>query len=308
MDSNIYDIDEGIAEELSGAMAGDQIVLPFPALYVWWINGDQKLKPRSADPTLADIVPWTGGWASTTPEDFESVCSEIYGDLLPGWEQTVLINTNGENFGAYVTRYLSIAIIGQRERWEKVERDNADSRQRSHTQILGYAGFRDKEKGFLPFGPMVMSAKGLSGKALKDALQEWNRQTAKLRKESAKNLPAWLFYATLGTFGNEPNLRMVGKGSNQSPITPCQIYIAKELDADKLAKVFVGREIALLMSEYRKQAAEWLNAWKTQDADVGAPEIPDAFPQPAAGAPQPPADNSKAKRGKAATQPAADPY
>jgi hypothetical protein len=66
----------------------------------------------------------------------------------------------------------------------------------------------------------------------------------------------------LGTFGKERQSLNVGKPGAQSPITPITAYVHERYSEELLASLFVGNEVASIMSDLQDQAHDWLNAWK----------------------------------------------
>jgi hypothetical protein len=90
-------------------------------------------------------------------------------------------------------------------------------------------------------------------------------------------VPAWCFYLALGTFGKERQAMNVGKPGAQSPITPISAFIHDRFNEDLMASLFVGSEVANVMSELQDQARDWLNAWKQGEPVAVDEEIEPVF-------------------------------
>lgn len=261
----------------------DRITLPFAAPFLWWMNGDNHYKPTKERPQ-ADAR-YFGGWSSNQ-DGFDIALADIGRDTAPaGFSLVELVGDEGD-YSAYITRAVSVVPIGKRSRWIK----NDEGKSRSHVQYLCYmAGIETEEnrKLYVPFAPVVLSAKGWSAAALETAFQTWGSKTAKARNEFASKAPAWFFYAPIGTFGKEPNVKQVG-GKQKSPITPCSVYVPDDVTADVLQTVFVGDVIAGAMVEYRRLASDWLTAWQQPAAGEDAPESAQPAGRNRQSAPPPP--------------------
>jgi hypothetical protein len=257
MDNNFFDIPAEDVAEVKMALEGEAIRLPFTAPVLWWMNGNAKLKRDGNSP-------YFGGWASNADE-FTAAADE-FGGIPPIFSPFTLTSDKNTDFDVYCTRTVGFAVIAKRSRWVV---DEQSQHGRGHSQYLGIMSYRD-ENQFKSWGPVVLSAKGMSAKYLGDALTNFERATAKARREHANNLPAWFFYAALGTFGQAPVVQMVGKGNNQSPITPCNAYAPEGITAENLKAWYVGKELASQMAEYRRQAKEWLESWR-ENKSQGVP-------------------------------------
>jgi hypothetical protein len=155
------------------------------------------------------------------------------------------------------------APIATRHRWNE---------NRSHTQILAYMATKNG-KEYSPWGPVVLSAKGYQARNIRQAFADWERATTPTRRDHAPGIPAWCFFAVIGTFGEERKTVMVGKGQ-QSPITPIGAWIPEIMSKTHLEKTFVGKDVAERMVELKKQASEWLAEWKKPVADTADPGEP----------------------------------
>lgn len=267
-----FDLAPELAGQLDGSISGDAIRLPFDAPFIFWTNGNRQLRPAGG-------VPYFGGWA-TSSEDADAM---LAGRELPlGFQRLTLANAAGKDYDAYCSRIVYAAKIGHREQWKETD----SGKKQSHLQVLVYLSEYDQQsKKFLPWGPAVLTGKGFSGQAIKTALSDWERKTMAGRKTHANNLSANLFYAPLGTFGQEPQFRMVGSGS-QSPITPCEAKISQEVTRDYLRAYYVGKAIAEEMASLKSQAESWLNAWKERAKAGNAPHDDGFY-----GAPPPPPED-----------------
>jgi hypothetical protein len=258
MDNNFFDLPAEDVAEVKSALEGEAIRLPFTAPVLWWMNGNAKLKRDGSSP-------YFGGWASNSDE-FTAAADE-FGGVPPIFSPFTLTSDKNTDFDVFCTRAIGFAVIAKRSRWII---DEQSQHGRGHSQYLGIMSFMDEQKKFVPWGPVVLSAKGMSAKYLGDALTKFERATSKARRESANNLPAWFFYAILGTFGAAPVVQMVGKGSSQSPITPCDVMTPEEIKVDHLRAAYVGKDQASRMAELRRQSKEWLEAWR-ENKSQGVP-------------------------------------
>lgn len=251
------------ADELQGSMA-DGIELPFPVCYFYVKNGNPQAKNEGG-------VAYFGGWA-TDYNDAENVLDAIPNVLEP----REFVNRDGDSFTVYTIRDLFVAPIAKRECWKdqngNIVIGKSDKKVRSHLQILSLVGLRDNKK-FINLGTHVLSAKGWQGKYVKDALSEWAKATAQVRRESFGNADPKYFWAQLGTFSSEPNFEKVGSGST-SNITPIQVFVPSDLNEENLYKRYVGEDNIKVMVEHYRLAKEWLAEWKDNRKE---PQPPDNF-------------------------------
>lgn len=263
---NDFELPQEFIDRMSNAMSAGEMKLPFTAPIISWRNGNANLKELGG-------VRYFGGWESDALE-FENAVEERGGVIPAGFARASMVNDEGREYDAYLCRAFGVAIMGYRERW----RPGKNGVMRSHTHILAYLAYRDN-KVYVPWGPVVLSGKGYAGGEIKTALGDWNRGTAEARKKFAKNIPAWFFYAWVGTFGEKAKTRMAGKPGAQHPISPCQVFIPEKIDGDMLKLWYAGRTVAEEMNSLKDRAADWLEAWKKDDqpaapdgADYAAPE------------------------------------
>jgi len=256
MFTNIPDDVRNAAANIQSQQQEEGVRLPFPVSYFRWMNGDTKQK-RAGDAT------YFGGWA-VTAEMLETQVALTGQGLLPGFEKTTLIGES--EYDAYISRLIAVATICKRKRWVGST---------SHVQILAYAAEYSKaDQSFKPWGQVVLTAKGYSSLYIERCLDNWSSATAAARRTHANNLPAWAFYAFLGTFGNEIIVEQVGK-SVKRPITPCQVYLPKDLstiDLDYLTKRYVSNEILLIMNDLAQSAEAWRLAWQDSNANANQSE------------------------------------
>lgn len=255
----------------------EAIRLPFPIVYAWWSNGSaREIKAKDAR--------YFGGWSIDAPKLDEHLASTGLPDLT-GFTPADMVSRDGKAFTSYISRALYVVPIASRKRWKK----NDTGTNRSHLQVLCYAANLNREKKlFEAWGPIVLSAGGFAAQYLQDAFAKWQAETFKARKEFAKGLPSWFFYAAIGTFGAEPKTKEVG-GAQKSTITPAQVHIPDKIDKESLLKWYIGENVAAVRVDLKEQAKEWLGAWKTDDTaiveprgtgtDAGAPPPPSNFPE-----------------------------
>lgn len=274
--SNLFELPKEYVDEQRKVLSGAAVELPFPALHLWWHNGNRQLK-------VLGEVPFNGGWAADA-EAYASLDVAPFGFTGP----ITLTNREGNDYTAFMARSVAVAVIARRKRWV-VDREgkqgvNGKPKGRSQVQVLAYAaGLEDAGGGkgvrYIPWGPVVLSGKGFAGKSIEDALRTFERGTADARRLYANGYPFSFFYANIGTFGKEPNTQMVGSANQQSPITPCEVHVPDPVVEDHLKAWFVGGDIAAVMMTYKAQAREWLEEWEKPDqGDAnGTPPAPDNF-------------------------------
>jgi hypothetical protein len=253
-------LDINLAKKLDqGFRSGEAVELPFPVVYIWALNGQASYKSQGG-------ALYYGGWACKT-EDMQATADQQGLTVPADWKQVTISSRDGGEFEAFTTRNILVAPIGKRLSWLHDGKRSADYVEggRRHLQVLAYMAEARGENGkkeFLPWGPVVLTAKGYQARNLLDAFARWEKATAQLRWKAAPGIPAWCFYMALGTFGKERQSINVGKPGAQSPITPISAYIHERYTEELLASLFVGAEVASIMSDLQDQAAEWLNAWR----------------------------------------------
>lgn len=260
MNNNPITLDRNLAKKLDQGMRNSNTIeLPFPVVYIWALNGQAAYKSQGG-------ALYFGGWACKA--DNAQATAEQQGLPIPaGWSQTALDTKDGQSFAALVTRNVLVAPIGKRESW--ILDDGKRSPHyveggRRHIQVLCYLAETKGENGakqIVPWGPVVLTAKGYQAKNLLGAFTAWNKLTANLRYKVAPGVPAWCFFLSLGTYGKERQAVNVGQPGAQSPITPISVYTPETMDEARMRSLFVGEEVAGLMADYQDRAAEWLAAW-----------------------------------------------
>lgn len=267
-----FNLPQEFLDEMRGAMQdGTRIELPFPAPTVWWLTGD--LRNRQ----IGD-APYFGGWAITADELDDKAAAAGLG-LPSSFTRRTLVNREGQEYEAYTARSIAVAVIAKRKRW--VVSDSGAGR--SQVNILAYMGIPGEKRQLVPWGPVVLSGKSYSGKAIEDSLRQFETATASARRTAAKNMPAWFFYAILGTFEKAPRTEKRGKEGTQSNITPCAVYLPDLVTPEHLPAWYVGPEIAKLMLACKRDAAPWLDDWK--EKPEGAAQQSDGYEPPMNGEP-----------------------
>lgn len=253
-------LDSNIARKLDQGMRSGEIVdLPFPVVYVWALNGQTSYRSTGG-------APYFGGWACKA-EDLQSVADQQALPVPSDWKQVTISSRDGGEFEAFTSRSVLVAPIGRRESWLSDGRRSAAYIEggRRHLQVLAYLAESQGSNGsktFVPWGPVVLTAKGYQARNLLDSFARWEKATAQIRWKVAPGVPAWCFYLSLGTFGKDRQAMNVGKPGAQSPITPISVYIPEKFSEDVFASLFVGNEVAAVMADLQDQASQWLSAWK----------------------------------------------
>jgi hypothetical protein len=259
-------LDQELAKKLNqGMRSGDAVELPFPIIYIWALNGQTSYK------SLGGAL-YYGGWACKA-DDVQTVAEQQGLSVPRDWKRVTIASRDGDEYEAYTTRHVLVAPIGKRESWLHDGQRSATYIEggRRHLQVLAYMAETRGENGtrqHIPWGPVVLTAKGYQARNLLDAFARWEKATAPVRRKAAPGIPAWCFYLALGTFEKERQSLNVGKPGAQSPITPVSVYVPDNLGEDTLTNLFVGSEVAAIMADLQDQAGEWLNAWK-QDSLAG---------------------------------------
>jgi len=253
-------LDPTLARKLDlGMRSSESVELPFPVVYVWALNGQASYKSQGG-------ALYYGGWACKA-EDMQAMTDQQGLSIPADWKLVTIASRDGGEFEAYTNRHVIVAPIGKRESWLTDGKRTTEYVEggRRHLQVLAYMAEARGENGskqFVPWGPVILTAKGYQARNLLDAFARWNKATAQLRWRVAPGVPAWCFYLSLGTFGKERQAINVGKPGAQSPITPISAYISERLNDELMANLFVGNEVAALMADLQDQASDWLNAWK----------------------------------------------
>ncbi|RPI87727.1 MAG: hypothetical protein EHM41_03935 [Chloroflexi bacterium] len=253
-------LDSDIAKKIEqGMKSGEASELPFPVVYIWTINGQATYKQQGG-------ALYYGGWASKA-EDMNAAAEQLGLSIPQDWKQVTINSRDGGEFEAYTCRSAIIAPIGKRISWLADGKRSTSYIEggRRHVQVLAYLAENRSENGnrnFVPWGPVVLTAKGYQAGNLLEAFSQWDKATTQIRWKVAPGVPAWCFYLSLGTFGKERQVTNVGKPGAQSPITPITAYIPERLTEELMTSLFVGKEIAEKMASLQEQAAEWMNAWK----------------------------------------------
>lgn len=252
--------DPTLKDGVQGSMqTGQGVQLPFVAPLLWWKNGETALT-KTAEITDARRF---GGWGVSEEEIVNA------GMELPNnWNMFELSGSKGNDYNAYLARFVYVAPIDRRFAWfQKPETGSWVSK----LNILAYMGEMTAEKKMIPWGPVVLSAKGYSGQHIDNAFKKFMTETAKLRDGDPSNY----FYHPIGTFAKEPIFEKVtGKGGSSSPITPCQLFVPNGgYTVEDMDRYFVGDEIAAVMVDLRDQAREWLSDWNRKKEQTEADEV-----------------------------------
>ena len=278
--TNPVEIDDNAADVLKDSMkTGEGIELPFPALYLWSINGNAAHK-KSAD------AQYFGGWAGKAEQIADAV-EQVERGLPAGLTAAEIATRDGKDYAAYITRQIIVAPIAYRKRW--ISKDGHQTLPdyapgfRQHVQCLMALGDIDPAlKKVLFWGPAVITAKGFQASYLIATLKEFEKHIESERRKAAPAVPPNCFWRKIGTFGDKPNVKMVGPDGSQSPITPICVSLPDKLSAEKLAGLYVGKETVAEMVRLYSEATEWLAACKApqKSAPAAEPEFPADPPLP----------------------------
>lgn len=269
MTTNDFEIEDDIKANLQDSMkSGEGVELPFPAMYFWALNGNPALKQIGG-------TQYYGGWASKAEQIIEA-CERMDIEMPAALTASEISTKNNDAYEAYVIRSLIVAPVAFRSRWiakdGKMTSPEYAEGYRRHVQVLGLMGQYDKEaKAVLMIAPVVLTGKGYQAANLLATLKEFEKHIDGQRRRDAPQIPPHCFWRKVGTFGEKPNVKMVGPEKSQSPITPICVELPEKLDIEKLKLFYVGKDGASQMSYLLSEAREWLSAWKTTPAKTQAP-------------------------------------
>ncbi len=259
------DVDLQSSEALNqGVDVGSAIRLPFEVPYFFVVNGDRKMNQVGG-------AAYFGGWAVDRDSLHEAgQCWEPPVLDAPSYcYQSDFFTNSGKSVPVYMTRSIIAALIGTRVSWVLRTPDGQTRRfkdyvpgSRRHMQLLVYAADKTEEKKLVSWAPAVLTASGYQVGNIIKGLQDWKAACEKILRAEKSPATPWMFYTSLGTFGDDFNQEMVGPAGAQSPITPIGVQVPKTLSAEMLEKLYVGREISKHMAELKADASDWLNAWK----------------------------------------------
>lgn len=251
--------------------------LPFAVRHFYAVNGDVRMI-NANNPAL-----YFGGFA-TEKAEWDAFVTQNNLPPMPG----LVPGFTGQGSApveVVATRALYIVPVAIRRRWlvqdGKVGQPEYTPGARQHVQALVCLGIKETMGQPIHFyAPAILTAKGYQATNLTNAIAAWPRHTAQLRNELAPNIPAWMFWMMVGTFG-ERHSEMVGKGTKSS-ITPIGPYLPEMTEAI-LKATYGGDEIARKVLEYRKQAVDWLAAWDkpASTAPAGPALVNGSAPLPA---------------------------
>lgn len=258
MNDSIFDIPAEFQEKLKNAMKDESgVKLPFAAPTLWWMNGKAPLKNTKEvnNPTRF------GGWG-ISKDEMDEIGAD-WPEIPPHWELHNLTNDQGGDYSAYLTRQAWVAPIARRYRWYE---------NKSQLNILCYLAVMTAERVLLPHGPVVLSAKSLTGSDLDKCFKDFAAKTVQLR---GKTPPAF-FWHPIGTWAPEPVFveRKSKSGRGSSSVTPPQLYTPKDgFTIETLKKWFVENEVAQEMAKLCDLAVDWTLDWKQQRKSDARPEM-----------------------------------
>lgn len=256
-------MEQAALDALAAAATSEGVRLPWPTVYLHWLNGDRKQSDRKDARKF-------GGWAC----DAEKV-SEVDPAALGKMEQYIASGTEGD-YNAASRRTLTVAVIAQRTRW--LAKDGKQSSphyapgfQRRHIQVLTLAALGEKNDIVLP---AVLTAKGFNAKHLLEAFSAWDKAIRPFAAElNAKQLPPAAWWKTIGTTGDKPEFVTVGTDT-VNEITPPRAILPDKLDVDGVKRRFIGAQLIRRAAEMLAEAEAWLNAWKDDGERKQAPGRP----------------------------------
>jgi hypothetical protein len=258
-----FDLPQG-ANEAVDSMGS--VALPFAAPIVYWRSGSKALKTMKNEKGVARF----GGWA-IQPTELETYKGQIP-DTLPVSFEEVEFSGEGEVYKNYVSRVVYFAPFAKRFKWFK--KDNGGSQ--SVTQFVGYMGEMTEGK-ILPWGPIVLQARSLYGKAIETCVSNFAKFTAKFRGDAKTAY----FYMPIGSFGDTPVfVTRKGKNGETNEVTDPQDYHPEGgYTMDLVRSLYVGKDIASEIMTFAPLTKEWVSDWRKDEEKLPPmPEVSEEFP------------------------------
>jgi len=242
------EVPQEFIDQLNSAVDSEGIRLPFTAPIIWWKHGSKQMKD------LGDVR-YYGGWGTNAEEFFAAVGE--YGSQPSTFNAATFSGHEGE-YEVYQSRGVLVAPIATRKRWIQ----NNGSKGRSHLQMLCMMGSKT-DNGIQSWGPVVLSAKGLTTREIENAMRKFETATAEVRRDFAPGVPTLYFWRAIGTFGKAA-YTTAGSGNASATVTYPTLYMPTEINEGHLKAWFVGNDTAGEMVQFRNDAAEWINdkQWK----------------------------------------------
>lgn len=257
-----------------------QVTLDFSALHLWWKNGNPQADPKS-------IVNYFGGWCAHR-EDADKTLTEMQRTIPPTFQPFTYHSSDNKPYDVYATRVVAVTPILKRSRWFT---DRDTNRPYNRTEILVMMATIDiKAKAFVPWGPVVLSGSSYSGVAITDALAGWRRKIERFCNDAK---PVWAHWVVLGTVRDTIYTELRGKGTKQSPITPCEISMPADVSQQFVEGRYIGDQLMGSCVEYRLMSQDWAASWNDYKGEITAsPENGDQpgnknQPQPTTYQPEP---------------------
>lgn len=261
-----------------------KIELSFPALALWWKNGNGRVIPSELDEVAKTElrkklgVTYYGGWCAHKSKADESL-KDMGAVMLPGFSLVTMEGKEGA-YDAYSARQITIVPLLKRIGWFKNQNDPTGKKQTSRHEILCYiATMNMQQKTFNPWGIGVISGSSFSGLAIINALSTWKRKIERLCSEEH---PAWAHWVTIGTMRPNIYTEMRGKGNLTSPITPCEFYFPPEGPIEEfVSKRFIGTDLMGKCMNIREESQAWAEYWnertEAMSTEQAGPDAPDNF-------------------------------
>lgn len=237
------------------------VSLPFDAPVLWVLNGDPRLERQGG-------AQFYGGWAGKQEQFTEADIP-----FPPGMSVETVFTKDGKSFEAVTARNIIIAPFGIRMSWvaEGTRSSQYFAGGRRHLQVLAILAAKDSKDAPIEYHcPVLLSAKGFQAQHFEQALTRWRNALRKTLRDSGSGAPPWVFYLSIGTFGQDRITERVGSDNRSSLITPITAYIPKSITPDMLDRLYVGTSIVKEMQALREDADEWLKAWEN-DAVLATP-------------------------------------
>lgn len=242
--------------------SGGAIQLDFPALPIYWKNGNARL-PETAG------VEHFGGWCSDAAK-FENTVAELGIEPPAGWVKQTMRNDKGDEYEVYCARQVIFAPVRKRSAWFTAR--DGSKKSNSAVNVLGYMAVVDPKvkpeaRTFIPWGFVVISAKSLTGKAVEDLLASWkSKVTPILRQTKDASQSLGDYYVSIGTFGKIATETHKSKsGGQSSTVTPCRLVVPDTITPEVIAKRYIGEGISAICAEAFTNSQEWADDWNKRD-------------------------------------------
>jgi len=281
-------VPQDAAEVLLGVEEGGSTLPKYiPTFY--WGNGNPQLK--ESHPVL-----YHGGW-KTDKETFDQIISGYGKPYPPVLEEFTGISDSNTSYDVYGSRHIFVMPIKYVKLWGvmddsdriKLSKEYTDG---SRSDLRWLSLFADKVGDeYIPWGPVILKARGLQSQNIVNAVQSWKKYTASARDilttqlreagkwTDSKPISEKWFWMPIGTFGKEPNFQRVGSGNKTSLVSPIVTYTGESaMNPKVLETLYVGEKALVEAAHMLDETKEWFDRWDDDAVGVEEKETVEAPP------------------------------